>query len=42
MELPRIWGVGEEKSGRIETGGLYDQISTDLHERIQATGSSSV
>jgi len=41
MEFPRNGGVGEEKDGRIDTGGCYGQISTDLHQGIQATGSNA-
>ncbi|GHO51198.1 hypothetical protein [Ktedonospora formicarum] len=38
MELPRIWRVGEEKFGRMTTGGIYGQTTTNLHQRIQAAG----
>jgi hypothetical protein len=42
LELPRIWRVGEEKCARLKRGGFYGQISTDLYERIQATGCSTL
>jgi len=42
MEFPRIWGVGEEKFGILRPGGFYGQISTDLHEGIQATSGSFI
>jgi hypothetical protein len=42
LTLTRFWGVGEEKFDTIETGGFYEQISTDLHKRIQATSSSTI
>jgi len=42
LEFSRNWGVGEEKCGRIQIGGFYEQISTDLYQRIQATSCSSV
>ena len=36
VEFPRIWRVGEEKSGILSSGGFDGQISTDLHQGIQA------
>src|SRR5258708_6604610 len=41
LELLRIWRGREEKYARIAAGGFYGQNTTDLHERIQATGSSA-
>ena len=40
VTLTRFWRVGEEKFDTIDTGGFYEQISTDLYKRIQATSSS--
>jgi hypothetical protein len=42
VTLTRFWRVGEEKFDTIETGGFYEQISTDLYKRIQATSSSLI
>jgi hypothetical protein len=35
VTLVRFWGVGEEKSDRLESGGFYGQITAKLHMRIQ-------
>ena len=42
LTLTRFWGVGEEKLGTIESGGFDEQISTNLHKRIQAASRSRV
>ncbi len=42
VELPRIWGVGEEKCGILKPGGFDGQNTADLHERIQATSCSAI
>jgi len=42
LELPRIWGVGEEKCGILKPGGFDGQNTADLHERIQATSCSAI
>ncbi len=42
LTLTRFWRVGEEKFGTLESGGFDEQISTNLHQGIQAASRSVV
>ncbi len=42
LELHQIWGGKEEKNGILFSGGKHGQVSTCIHQRIQAASRSIV